>query len=265
MTSAARLLRHGFLTLVAGFMVLPVAIVAGVSLNRQPLMTFPPRQPGLRWYAAFLADDGWRDALMTSLAIGVAVAVLCIALALPIAFSAWRRQTWLTRLVSALAAMPLMLPAVVLAVVFMVFWRAVGHPGHVENTVLSQAIVFLPMPLAIITLGFGTIPRSIVEAARTLGARERDIFSTIVLPVVWPYLCSAGVFVFISSINEYIIAYMTSGFTVTTLPIKVFDSLRMGFQPTMCVGAVLFMLLGVVCFGAIGACGNLPNLMGGRE
>jgi putative spermidine/putrescine transport system permease protein len=265
MTSAALFLRRGFLTLVAAFMVLPIAIVAGVSLNRQPLMTFPPRQPGLRWYGTFLADHGWRNALAASLAIGAAVAVLCVALALPIAFSAWKRSTWLTRLVSALAAMPLMLPAVVLAVVFMVFWRATGHAGHVENTILSQAIVFLPMPLAIITLGFGTIPDSIVEAARTLGARERDIFSTIVLPVIWPYLCSAGVFVFISSINEYIIAYMTSGFAVTTLPIKVFDSLRMGFQPTMCVGAVLFMLVGLVCFGAIGAFGNLPKLMGGRE
>lgn len=265
MTRANRLVRNAFLTFVAGFMILPIAIVAGVSLNRRALMTFPPQQPGLRWYVAFLSDAGWRQALTSSLAIGLAVAVLSVALALPIAFANWKRQSWLTRLVSTVAAMPLMLPAVVLAVVFMVFWRALGHAGHVENTIVSQAIVFLPMPLAIITLGFGSIPASIVEAARTLGARERDVFSTIVFPLIWPYLCSAGVFVFISSINEYIIAYMTSGFAVTTLPIKVFDSLRMGFQPTMCVGAVLFMLVGLVCFGGIGAFGNLPKLLGGRE
>ena len=117
--------------------------------------------------------------------------------------------------------------------------------------------------LATIGLGFRSVDPSLVEAARTMGAREGDVLRTVVRPIVQPYVVSGLVFVFILSLNEYIIAYMVAGFEVETLPIKVFNNLRMGFQPTMCVGAVLFMLLGVFAFSAVALIGDLPKLLGG--
>jgi putative spermidine/putrescine transport system permease protein len=44
-----------------------------------------------------------------------------------------------------------------------------------------------------------------------------------------------------SALNEYIIAYMVAGFTVETLPIKIFNSLRYGYTPIMGVVSVLFV------------------------
>jgi putative spermidine/putrescine transport system permease protein len=38
----------------------------------------------------------------------------------------------------------------------------------------------------------------------------------------------------------------------------------MGFQPTMCVGAVLFMAVGILAFSLVAASGDLPKLLGGR-
>src|SRR5690606_12641187 len=116
------------------------------------------------------------------------------------------------------------------------------------------------MPLAFITLGFSSIDNSLIESARTMGARDNEILRTIILPIVMPYVSSGLVFVFVSSLNEYIIAYLVAGFTVETLPIKVFNSLRMGFQPTMCVGAVLFMALGIAAFSLVARIGDLPKL-----
>ena len=55
-----------------------------------------------------------------------------------------------------------------------------------------------------------------------------------------------------------------AGFEVVTLPIKVFNTLRMGFQPTMCVGAVLFVAIGVAAFVLVAAVGDLPKLLGGK-
>ncbi len=60
------------------------------------------------------------------------------------------------------------------------------------------------------------------------------------------------------------IAYMVPGFNVVTLPIKVFNTLRMGFQPTMCVGAVLFTVIGLTAFALVAAVGDLPKLLGGK-
>jgi hypothetical protein len=79
-------------------------------------------------------------------------------------------------------------------------------------------------------------------------------------PIVLPYVVSGTVFVFILSLNEYIIAYLVAGFEVETLPIKVFNNLRMGFQPTMCVGAVLFMAVGTLAVSLVAASGELGQL-----
>jgi putative spermidine/putrescine transport system permease protein len=134
-----------------------------------------------------------------------------------------------------------------------------------EDTILSHAVVFVTLPLTTIGLGFQSIDLALVEAARTMGARDSEVLRTVIRPIVLPYLLSGLVFVFILSLNEYIIAYMVAGFEVETLPIKVFNNLRMGFTPTMCVGAVLFMLLGTLGFGAIALLGDLPKLLGARR
>ena len=88
------------------------------------------------------------------------------------------------------------------------------------------------------------------------------MFRTIVLPLVRPYIFSGYAFAFVLSLNEYIVAYMVAGFTVETLPIKIFNSLRYGYTPVMAVVAVLFVLLAMLVFGLLARFGDLPRLLG---
>jgi putative spermidine/putrescine transport system permease protein len=69
-------------------------------------------------------------------------------------------------------------------------------------------------------------------------------------------------FAFVLSLNEYIVAYMAVGFTVETLPIKIFNSLRYGYTPTMASVTVLFVAVAVLVFGLIARFGDLPRLLG---
>lgn len=259
-----RLGRIAALTVLALFLATPLLVVAGVSLNASGLMIFPPDHLSLRWYVAFFADESWTSSLLVSLFIASAASLLATSIAFPIAYALWQWQSRLAALLGGLAALPFMLPAVVLAVVFMIFWSGLGRLGHAENVIATHGLVFVAMPLATLSLGFRAIDGAAVEAARTMGADDLAIRHTIVLPLVEPYLISGLMLVFIASLNEYLIAYMVAGFQVETLPVKVFNNLRMGFEPVMCVGAVLFMLIGVLCFGAIAIFGDLPRLLGGR-
>jgi putative spermidine/putrescine transport system permease protein len=58
---------------------------------------------------------------------------------------------------------------------------------------------------------------------------------------------------------------MVAGFTVETLPIKIFNSLRYGYTPVMGVVSVIFVAVAVAVFGLIGRFGNLPRLMGAER
>ena len=260
----ARAVRFLFLALIALFLAAPLVIVTAVSFNGTARMGFPPSDPGLRWYGTFFSDAGWMSAFTLSLEVAAAAALIAVSLAFPIAYVSWRYRSPAARWLETLARLSFILPLVVLAIVFLIFWSALGHVGRIENTILSHAVVFVSLPLATIALGFRSVDPALVEAARTLGARDEDILRTVLRPIVLPYAISGAVFVFILSLNEYIIAYLVAGFEVETLPIKVFNNLRMGFQPTMCVGAVLFMLVGILAFTLVAVVGDLPKLLGGR-
>ncbi|MEA3151268.1 MAG: putative spermidine/putrescine transport system permease protein [Gammaproteobacteria bacterium] len=258
----ARLGRYLFLSFFAVFLALPLVIVAGVSVNGTRRMRFPPDQWSARWYVDFFNDPSWMSALRSSLLVGSFAALLAATVALPICYFEWKYRLRLARTLNTFGRVPFMLPPVVLSVVFLVFWSLLSHVGRMEDVVVGHAVVFLQLPLAAIGLGFVSIDRSLIEAAQTMGARDADIFRTIVLPMIMPYLISGMLFVCLLSLNEYIIAQMVVGFAIETLPIKIFNSLRVGFSPTMCVGAVLFMLAGLIGYTLIAMISDLPKLLG---
>lgn len=253
------------LLLLALFIAMPLCVVVAISFNATSRMVFPPDAWSLRWYQDFFSDPGWVAAFERSVAIAALASLLATSIALPLAFIAWQRRSRLARLLSGAGTLPFMLPPVIIAILFMLLWGFLQHVGQIENTIISHGMTFLALPLVLLSLGFKQIDSSLVEAARTLGARQRHIISGIVLPLITPYIASSLIFVAILSMNEYLIAYMVAGFTVETLPVKVFSSLRTGFTPTMCVGAVLFMLVGLMGFIAIAWLDNLPRLLGGKH
>ena len=73
---------------------------------------------------------------------------------------------------------------------------------------------------------------------------------------------SGYAFVFVLSLNEYIVADMVAGSTVEPQSIKNLNSLRYGYTPVMAVVAVLFALLAARIFSLGGRIGNLPRLLG---
>jgi putative spermidine/putrescine transport system permease protein len=259
------LARRVFLSVWALFLAAPLVVIAGVSFNSTARMSFPPQHPSLIWYANFFHDAGWMSAFTLSGVVASLASLTAASIALPVAYALWRYRSGLAVTLQSAARLSFLLPSVVISILFLVFWSSIDHAGHIEDTILSHAIVFVTLPLTTIGLGFASIDPALVDAARTMGARDNDVLRTVVRPIVLPYIICGLVFVFILSLNEYIIAYMVAGFEVETLPIKVFNNLRMGFTPTMCVGAVLFMLLGAVGFGVIALIGDLPKLLGARR
>ena len=82
--------------------------------------------------------------------------------------------------------------------------------------------------------------RSIEEASLDLGVKEVPTFLRITLPVILPGIVAAALVVFTLSVDEFVIAYFTSGRTLT-FPIHVYSMIRFGVTPE--INAVATMLL----------------------
>jgi putative spermidine/putrescine transport system permease protein len=256
------LARRAFLTLVALFIAAPLVVVIGVSFNTTRRMSFPPTELSLKWYAAFFKDAEWMASLRTSLTISVLAALVAVAIALPIAYAVWRYRSKAAKTLAGVGSGLFLLPGVVTALMFSAFWGVIGHVGRIENVILSHSVILLGIPVAMLSVGFQAIEKSLIEAAQTMGAGDAEAFRMVVRPVMTPYILCALVYVFVLSLNEYLIAYMVAGFSVQTLPIRIFSSMRSGYEPTMCVGAVIFMVLGFAAFSFLAMIGDLPKLMG---
>ncbi len=251
-----------YLAVVAAFLAAPIAVVLGVSLNAERRLFFPPDGLSLRWYGEMVLDAGWRGSIEYSLLIAALAGLVSVSVALPLAYVLWRHRLIYAKVLFALGIAPFMLPPVITALGFMTFWASVDNYGQIENVIIAHGMFLMTLPLMTISLGLESTDRAMVEAAQTMGASEGTIFRTIILPLIRPYIISGYAFVFVLSLNEYIIAYMVAGFTVETLPIKIFNSLRYGYTPIMASVAVLFVLIAVAVFGLFGRYGNLPRLLG---
>ena len=139
---------------------------------------------------------------------------------------------------------PFILPPVITALGFL---HLLGDGRLLRRSMaatISHAIFFVTLPLVTLSLGFASIDRPAGRGGVDHGRRRpQTVFRTIVLPLVRPYLVSGYAFAFVLSLNEYIVAYMVVGFTMETLPIKIFNALRYGYTPTMAAVAVVFVLV----------------------
>lgn len=255
-------LRNLYMGVIAVFLLMPLVVVAGVSLNAKKRLFFPPQGFSLQWYGELFSDKAWLVPVEHSLVIAVLSSLFALSVALPVAYLMWRKRVRYARLLFSMGVSPFILPPIITALGFLTFWATVGGFGQLYAVVISHGIFFVTLPLVTISLGFESIDPELEEAAKTMGADGRTVFWTVIVPLVRPYMLSGYAFAFVLSLNEYIIAYMVAGFTVETLPIKIFNSLRYGYTPVMAAVSVAFVLLAVLIFGLIGKYGDLPKLMG---
>ena len=233
------------------FLIVPLLIVIAVSFTSDIFMVFPPKGLSLQWYREFLTMSDWREAIRDSLIIASGTAVLSTSIALVLGFVLDRYEIRFAHIIRTLGLLPFLLPPVIIGIAFMAFFYAVGYSGKVLNVIIAHGIFYTTLPLMLISLGFESVDKEIEEAAMNLGATELKVFTTVTLPLIRNDVFAGVLFSFILSLNEYFIAFLVAGFTVTTLPIKIFSSLRYSYSPTIAAVSVFFILITTIVVIAI--------------
>lgn len=254
--------KRAFLVLVFAMMAAPLVIVAGVSLNAKKRMFFPPDGVSLRWYPEIFTTSKWIDALTNSVVVALLAGIIAVSIALPAAYFLWRHRVFYARALFAAGLVPFALPPVITALGMLLFWGEIGYVGKLWNIAVGHGVFLVTLPLVMISLGLEAIDDELLEAARTMGADARQLFATVILPMVLPYMVAGYAFVLVLSMNEYIISFFLGQHATITLPVQVLASLRSGYTPAIAAVAVLFILLAVTVFGLIARFGDLPRLLG---
>ena len=219
---------------------LPIALVILYSFNESKISSVWGGF-SLKWYRTLFADKAMFQALGNSLILGLSASLAAGVVGTLGAVGFDRVRPRSRRLIEYLTSLPLMTPEIILGMVFMAFFGMLGIPLGMGTLILSHTTFCIPYVFMLVQARLVGMDRSLAEAARDLGAGERQVFFTITLPLLLPAIVSGMLLSFAMSLDDVIISLFVTGVNVNTLPIKVYTALKTGVTPE--INALCTLLL----------------------
>lgn len=242
----AKILAVLLAALVTVYMLAPLVVVAGASVNENRFLSFPPQGFTLDWYAEALTSDTYLAPFRLSLVVGVVVAVLAATLGTAAALALTRFRIPGAAAIQGLLMSPLTLPTIILAIgALSIASLTIGAP-NVAVLIVVHVVIAIPYVMRTVTGVMQRADRFTEEAARTLGASTWNRYRLVVLPVARPGIAAGAFFAFNISFDDAVIALFLRTPQMETLPIAIYGQLEFSTSPTVAAVSTLMVLITVV-------------------
>ena len=142
------------------------------------------------------------------------------------------------------------MPAILTAIGIFYVYALLGLNNTVIGLVLAHAMLALPFVVLSVGAGLRSYDMAQERAARSLGAPWLRAFWSVTLPQIRLSVVSGALLAFISSFDEVIVSYFISGGEMSTLPRRMYNTLRDQIEPTIAaISTILIALAVVTVFG----------------
>lgn len=246
------------LGLVSVFLLFPILrlIVAGFSVGGS----------GLAAYQEILGSAYYQDILIRTFKLAAITAALCTVVAYPIALRLGSVSGRTRGYVNLLFLSPLLVNAVVRAMGWVILLGPTGLEGLIyqvagvdvklvysdTGVVIGLADVFLGYMVLSLEAGILSIDESLLQAARSLGASEIQVFRRVILPLSLPNMVVGATLVFMLSASTYITPTLLGGTGSQLAAPKVYELAVVLIDFRTAAALVLVLIIGVsVVAGAI--------------
>jgi len=225
------------------FLYAPILSLIVYSFNESRLVTVWAGF-SVKWYGELFQDQGIIDAAWVSIRIAFFTACASVVLATIAALVMTRFRQFRGKLFfGALMTAPLVMPEVITGLSILLLFVAIGIPRGMTTIWIAHVTFCVAFVTVVVSSRLGELDKSIEEAAMDLGANRVAVFFQITLPIIAPALVSGWLLAFTLSIDDLVVASFASGPSSTTLPMKVFSSVRLGLSPKINALATLLILL----------------------
>lgn len=231
--------------LIAILLYLPIFLLIIFSFNNSTLLSFPLKGFTLHWYEEAFQTRQMLRALGNSLSVAVVSASVATVLGFMGAMVIVRFRFPGKNFFTAVAALPLIVPYVVLGVALLLAFHSVHFPLSLWSVGIAHVVICLPEAVIYIAARIVGFPSSLEEASMDLGASYWQTLFRITIPMSAPALIAAFLTCFTISFNEFAVSFFVIG-TRATLPIYIFSQLRISERVPMVIAlAAIIMMLSV--------------------
>ena len=228
---------------------LAVAALRKFLFVRDLASLFDPAQYSLIHFDRLLSNPQTTQALINTLEVGLATAVVGGVLSFAIGYTVVRTRVPGRRLVDMIATIPVAIPGLVIGVAYL--WAWIGLPGGLYGTIWILALAFvarfIPDTVKALSTSLMQIHRELEEAAWISGRSMLSTIVTIVLPLARPGVVAAMTLLFILSTRELgssLFLYSTGSMVMSVQLLQYYDGGNMSI--TAAYSLIQMVLLGSV-------------------
>jgi putrescine transport system permease protein len=237
------------LVLGLAFLYLPIVILIVYSFNDSRLVTVWGGW-STRWYGELFRNEAFMSSAWITLRIAALSATIATVLGTLAAIVLVRLGRFPGRMAfSGMVYAPLVMPEVITGLSLLLLFVAIDLSRGFWTITLAHTTLTMCFVAVVVQSRLLTFDRSIEEAALDLGCRPFKAFFLITLPIIAPAVVSGWMLAFTLSLDDLVLASFTSGPGASTLPMRIYSSVRLGVTPE--INAASTLLIAIVAVGVV--------------
>ena len=236
------------LALTLAFLFFPLGVIIFYSFNECKSMMFTGFSR--RWYhdLIFKSRPLW-IALMNSLIIAVVSAAVSTTIGTLAAIGINWYKFHGKAFIKIISFLPMVLPEVIIGISTVIFFARLQVPLGMTTIAIAHITFCLPFVYLMVRARIDEFDYSIVEAARDLGATERQAMLRVIVPAILPGILSGFLMAITMSLEDFVITFFVKGPGSTTLPLYIYQMIRTGVSPVVnALSAALIVATVIVAF-----------------
>jgi iron(III) transport system permease protein len=206
--------------------IIPLATIVWAAFlpYYQPFSIAALPKLGIGNFVEVLSALSFRGSILNTLVLGASAATLVTVLSIIMGWCVARHVAG-SHLLDALAALPLVFPAIVLGLAFLEIFVNIGGSvyGSLSSLVAVSTVAYLPYGLRYAQLGVIQIHPELEEAATLAGARHGKVLVRVVLPLLIPAMISCWLFVFLIAVRAVSLLLLLVGPDSQVVAVTLFD------------------------------------------
>jgi len=182
-----------------------------------------PKEPTLQAYRAVIVELDFLVPVRNSFVVSLSVAILCLAISSLSAYAISRLRFKYKIESLLMLQLGAMIPPVVTIAPTFVLLKSLGLLGSLSAMIIPNIFYSVALSTWLLASYFAELPYELEDAAKVDGYKPFQIFRKVIIPLSAPGMFAAGMFAFIGSYGEFMLASVaTLGIQeVQTIPVSI--------------------------------------------
>lgn len=202
-------------------------------------------EPSLAAYSALAGNAGILTAIGNTLVVGVSATVISLVVGTLLAIHYCGGRSVGREAMQFAVFLPFLMPPIITGLALLIFFREAGIPRSLWTVIIGHTVFIQALAYRTIVMRLQSLGPQMIEASTDLGASPWQTFAYIVLPNLRSTLIGAAVLGFALSFDETMITLLVTG-TDSTLPVRLWSMMRLGFAPDINALVTLVLALTVL-------------------